>query len=186
VSGINCLGNLGNFSEWYVVFNSTNARQDFLKYEELKVGNQVFMISEPYKHVKIIRLVNVPPLVSDEDIRSIASNCGGIVLTVDSERLRRPYETIKMFVRRIWIRFSCRQDEDKVPVTIRLSGLSLSVQLEGRQKVCYRCNIDQTSTVVNDRIRRNTTIYMRSYYDRISPSPITVIYGEKNGRLLCQ
>jgi hypothetical protein len=37
-------------------------------------------------------------------------------------------------------------------------------------------------TVVNDRIRRNTTIYTVPYYDRLSPCHIrrnTVIYGEK-------
>src|SRR5277367_5624012 len=40
---------------------------------------------------------------------------------------------------------------------------------------------------VNDRIRRNTTIYMVAYYDRISLCRIrrnTVIYGQKNDRLL--
>ena len=45
----------------------------------------------------------------------------------------------------------------------------------------------QTCTVVNDRIRRHTTIYMIQYYDRISPCRIrrnTLTYGEKNARLL--
>ena len=45
----------------------------------------------------------------------------------------------------------------------------------------------RTSTVINDRIRRNTAIYMVAYYDRISPCRIrrnTVIYGQKNDRLL--
>jgi hypothetical protein len=44
----------------------------------------------------------------------------------------------------------------------------------------------QTRTVVNDRIRRNTTIYMMPYYDRISPCRMrrnTAINGEENGRL---
>jgi hypothetical protein len=44
----------------------------------------------------------------------------------------------------------------------------------------------QTRTIVNDRIRRNTTIYMIQYYDRISPCRIrrnTAINGEENGRL---
>jgi hypothetical protein len=47
-------------------------------------------------------------------------------------------------------------------------------------------NPGQTRTVVNDRIRRNTTIYMMPYYDRISPYRIrrnTAINGEENGRL---
>ncbi len=34
----------------------------------------------------------------------------------------------------------------------------------------------QTSTVVNDHIRRNTTIYMWSYYDRISPCLLLSYY----------
>ena len=97
------------------------------------------MISEPYKHVKMIRLVNVPPSVSDEDIRSIASNWGGVVLSIDSERLPHPFEAIKSFVRRIRIRFSSQEDENKVPISIRFSGFTFSIQLEGRQKVCYRC-----------------------------------------------
>ena len=62
-----------------------------------------------------------------------------MVLNIDCERLPRPYEAIKSFVRRIRIRFSCRQDESKVPISVRFSGLSFSVQLESRQKVCYRC-----------------------------------------------
>jgi hypothetical protein len=43
------------------------------------------------------------------------------------------------FVRRIRIRFSSRQDEDNVPINIRFSEFNVLVQLEGRQKVCYRC-----------------------------------------------
>jgi hypothetical protein len=45
----------------------------------------------------------------------------------------------------------------------------------------------RTSTVVNDSTRRNTTAYIRSYYDQISPCRVrrhTAIYGEKNGRSL--
>jgi hypothetical protein len=108
VSDIDSLGNLGKFSEWYVIFNSTKAREDVLKNDELKVGDQVFMINEPYKHVKIIRLLNVPPSVSDGDIRSMASKWSGTVLSVEPERLLRPYDAIKTFVRRIRIRFTCR------------------------------------------------------------------------------
>lgn len=139
VSDIDSLGTLGNFSEWYVIVNSKDARQDILKNVELTVGEQVFMISEPYKHVKTIRLLNVPPSVSDEEIRAIVSSWGGTVLNVECERLPRPYEAIKSFVRRVRIRFSCRQDESKVPISVRSNGLSFAVQLEGRQKVCYRC-----------------------------------------------
>ncbi len=45
----------------------------------------------------------------------------------------------------------------------------------------------RTCTIVNDRIRWNTTIYMWQYYDRISPCRLrrnTAIYGDKYGRLL--
>jgi len=44
----------------------------------------------------------------------------------------------------------------------------------------------RTSMAVNDRIRRNTTVYMWSYYDPISlcrKRRHTAIYREKNGRL---
>lgn len=139
VTDIDSLGNLGNFSEWYLILNSTSAREEDLKNDQLQVGDQVFMISEPYKHVKLIRLLNVPPSVSDEDIRSIVSNWGESVLSIDSERLPRPYETIKTFIRRIRVRFSCRQDEDKVPFSIKYNSFTFPVQPEGRGKVCYRC-----------------------------------------------
>ena len=38
-------------------------------------------------------------------------------------------------------------------------------------------------TVVNDRIRRNTMIYMVQYYDRISPSPYTQEYGNIRSKI---
>jgi hypothetical protein len=139
VSDIDSFGNLGNFSEWYVLFKTKDARELVLKNNELKVNDQIFMISEPYKHVKIIRLLNVPPAVPDEDIKSIASEWGGLVLNVDVEKLPQPFETIKTFVRRIRIRFTTRQDEEKVPISIRYNGYTFSVNLEGRQKVCFRC-----------------------------------------------
>ena len=44
----------------------------------------------------------------------------------------------------------------------------------------------QTATVVNDRIRRNTMIYLCPYYDRIFPCRIrrnTVVYGEEDDRI---
>jgi hypothetical protein len=47
---------------------------------------------------------------------------------------------------------------------------------------------DETYTVVNDRIRRNTTIYMVQYYDRLSPYHIqenTMIHGEKKTLVYC-
>ncbi|CAF1371458.1 unnamed protein product, partial [Rotaria magnacalcarata] len=139
ITDIDSLGNLGDLSEWYIIFKTKTAREDVLKTPELKIGDQIILISEPYKHVKIVRLLNLPTSVPDEDIRTIASNWGGIVLSVDAERLPRPFETIKSFVRRVRIRFSSRQDEDKVPISLRFGGFNVSVQLEGRQKVCYRC-----------------------------------------------
>ncbi|CAF5173177.1 unnamed protein product, partial [Rotaria magnacalcarata] len=139
ITDIDSLGNLGDLSEWYIIFKTKTAREDVLKTPELKIGDQIILISELYKHVKIVRLLNLPTSVPDEDIRTIASNWGGIVLSVDAERLPRPFETIKSFVRRVRIRFSSRQDEDKVPISLRFGGFNVSVQLEGRQKVCYRC-----------------------------------------------
>ena len=44
----------------------------------------------------------------------------------------------------------------------------------------------QIATVVNDRIRRNTMIYLCPYYDRIFPCRIrrnTVVYGEEDDRI---
>ena len=139
ITDIDSLGNLGDMSEWYVIFKTKIAREDVLKVPELKISDQIFLISEPYKHVKIVRLLNIPTAVPDDDIRTIASNWGGTVLSVDAERLPRPFEAIKSFVRRVRIRFSSRQDEDKVPISFRFGGFNISVQLEGRQKVCYRC-----------------------------------------------
>ncbi|CAF3973998.1 unnamed protein product, partial [Rotaria sp. Silwood1] len=126
ITDIDSLGNLGDLSEWYVIFKTKTARLDVLKVPELKIGDQIFFISEPYKHVKIVRLLNLPTSVPDEDIRTIASNWGGIVLSVDAERLPRPFEAIKSFVRRVRIRFSSRQDEDKVPISCRFGGFNVS------------------------------------------------------------
>ena len=50
----------------------------------------------------------------------------------------------------------------------------------------YVENPGQTATVVNDRIRRNTMIYLCPYYDRIFPCRIrrnTVVYGEEDDRI---
>ncbi len=68
---------------------------------------------------------------------------------------------------------------------------SIKMFAMSRSLVLYLFQNDpgRTSTVVNDRIRRNTTIYMVPYYDRLSPCRIrrnTVIYGEKNDRLRSQ
>ena len=54
VTDIDSSENLGNFSERYVVFKSINTRQNIFKNDELKMVDQVFMISEPYKHVKML------------------------------------------------------------------------------------------------------------------------------------
>ena len=139
VSGVDALGNLGSMSEWFVLFKTASSRIQFLGVQELKVLDQLFSVGEPYRKVKTIRLLNLPPGVTDQEIVTVASKWGGAVLGVEVERLPPPYEEIKTFVRRIRIRFGSRRDEDKVPVTVRLSGFTVSVQLEGRQKVCYRC-----------------------------------------------
>lgn len=140
VTEIDSFGSLGNFQEWYVIFKTPTARGAALRATELKVGDQVFLISEPYKHVKTVRLFSLPTTVSDDEIRSLASQWGGTVLSVEAERLPQPFHAIKTFVRRVRIRFANRQDEEKVPLSIRISGLAVTVQLEGRQKVCFRCN----------------------------------------------
>ena len=139
VSEIDSLGNIGNFNEWFVILKTCSAREGLLKFHQLAVGNQLFGISEPYQHTKLIRLMNIPPTVSDADIRNITSKWGGNILTIDNEKLPHLYEGIKTFVRRIRIRFSCQQDEQNIPFSIRYNGLNIIVYLEGRKKVCYRC-----------------------------------------------
>ncbi|CAF1603205.1 unnamed protein product, partial [Didymodactylos carnosus] len=139
VSEIDSIGNLGNFSEWFVMLKTTAAREKVLAFSELKVGDQTFIVGEPYQNVKTIRILNIPPTVPDDEIRVIASKWGGKVISIETERLPRPFQWIKTFVRRIRIRFSSRQDEENVPVTIKISDILVPVHLEGRQKVCYRC-----------------------------------------------
>ena len=136
---VDSMGNLGNINEWYVILKSVATRALLLACEELKVGDQVFTIGEPYKQVKTVRLLNIPPGVSDQEILAVAGKWGGKVLSVDTERLPPPHEVIKTFVRRVRIQFQTQRDEENVPISIRLSGLHVTVQLEGRQKVCYRC-----------------------------------------------
>lgn len=139
VEHIDSFGNIGNASQWYVILKTQASREKLLACDELKVGEQVFLVGEPFKQVKLIRLLNIPTSVSDEEVRHVASNWGGTVLSVEPERLPHPYEAIKTFVRRIRIRFSSKKDEDNVPIAIRFAGLNITVHLEGRQKVCYRC-----------------------------------------------
>ncbi|CAF4838024.1 unnamed protein product [Rotaria socialis] len=167
ISDIDSLGNLGDISEWYVIFKTKTAREDVLKVPELKINDQIFLISEPYKHVKVVRLLNLPTSVPDDDIRTIASNWGGSVLSVDAERLPRPFEAIKSFVRRVRIRFSSRQDEEKVPISFRFGGFNVSVQLEGRQKVCYRCK--QAGHIKAECCRQK-----RSYATAVVSTPLDV------------
>ena len=139
VTEIDALGNLGDFNEWFVICKSQTTREKLLKTSDLNVGEQMFTISEPYKHVKVIRLMNIPPTVPEEDVRAVVSKWGGTILSTEHEKMPHPYEGIKTFVRRIRIRFSCQQDEQKVPFSIRYNGLNIMVYLEGRKKVCYRC-----------------------------------------------
>lgn len=139
VNDVDSLGNLGDYNEWFVICKTSSAREELLKTSELKVGDQVFNISEPYKHVKMIRLMNIPPTVPDADVRTVVSKWGGTVISIENEKMPHPYEGIKTFVRRIRVRFSCQQEEEKVPFSIRYNGLNITVYLEGRKKVCYRC-----------------------------------------------
>ncbi|CAF1624177.1 unnamed protein product, partial [Adineta steineri] len=115
-SDIDSLGNLGDVTEWYVICKSSTAREELIKKGELIVDEQTFIISEPYKNIKMIRLVNLPPAVPDDEIKSIASRWGGEVINIEHERMPHPFNDIKTFVRRIRIRFSCRQDEENVPL----------------------------------------------------------------------
>lgn len=84
-------------------------------------------------------MLNILPSVSDDEIRDAASKWDGTIISVEPERLPQPYDMIKAFVRRVRMKFNTKKDEERVPISIRLNGLSIPVQLEGRMKVCYRC-----------------------------------------------
>jgi hypothetical protein len=107
----------------------------------------------------------MPPGVSDQEILAVAGKWGGKVLGVEAERLPPPYEEIKTFVRCIRIQFQLQSDE-KVPISIRLSGLSATVQLEGRQKS------------VTDANRQVISKRKRSYASAVASTPIVTL-GEK-------
>jgi hypothetical protein len=91
VSDNDSLGNLGNYAEWYVILKTMNVRQGLLRMNELAVGDQVFMIGEPYKHVKTVWLLNLPPSIPGEDIQTIASNRDGTVLWKKKWSLAEPF-----------------------------------------------------------------------------------------------
>ncbi|CAF4820888.1 unnamed protein product [Rotaria socialis] len=86
--------------------------------ENLLVNEQTFAIHKPYREVKLIR---------------------GTVINIECETLPRPYSNIKTFVRRVRIKFASHDAEQKVPLSIKIVGISVPVLLEGRLKVCYRC-----------------------------------------------
>lgn len=136
---IDSLGNLGDMNEWFVICKSTQARDQLLNSTELKVNDQIFSIGEPYKNIKLIRLTNIPPTVPDDDVRSIVTKWGVNILNIVNETMPHPHEGIKTFVRRVQVRLAEKQDELKIPISVKHKGLNILVHLEGRKKVCFRC-----------------------------------------------
>ena len=64
---------------------------------------------------------------------------GGTVISVECKTLPRPYSFIKSFVRRVRIKFSTPDEEQNIPLSIKMSGITIPILLEGRVKVCYKC-----------------------------------------------
>jgi len=75
--------------------------------------------------VKLVRLLNIPPSISDDYVRGIAMKWGGTVISVECETLPRPYSNIKTFVRRIRIKFTSPDDEQNIPISIKMLGQSV-------------------------------------------------------------
>ena len=141
IDDIESFGNLGDINKWFIIFKTSNSKENFLKLEHIQVNDQKFTIHKPYREVKLIRLLNIPTTISDDKIKEIASMWGGTVINVDCERLPPPYSSIKTFVRRIRMKFASPKDEERIPISIRISGITVPVLLEDRLKVCYRCKL---------------------------------------------
>jgi hypothetical protein len=88
----------------------------------LKVNDQTFAIHKPYREVKLIRLIDIPTSISDDEVRESASKWSGTMVSVECEKLPRPYSSIKTFVRRILMKFASPNDEQKVSISIKISG----------------------------------------------------------------
>lgn len=89
---VDSLGKLGDHNKWFIICKNCSVRERLLKINQLSVGDQLFNISEPYQHTKLIRLMNIPPTVSDADIRTIVSKWGGTILSIENEKVSHPYE----------------------------------------------------------------------------------------------
>ncbi|CAF0942152.1 unnamed protein product, partial [Didymodactylos carnosus] len=136
---IESIGNLGSIREWFIGFGDPLSQQRLLQEGELKVGTQRFSIQLPYQETKIIRLMGVPTSISDDEISQIVSRWGGAIVSVECENLPAPYKSIKTFVRRVRMRFPSKKEEEMVPISFKLYGLTVPVHLEGRERVCFRC-----------------------------------------------
>ncbi|CAF4456522.1 unnamed protein product, partial [Didymodactylos carnosus] len=110
--------------------------KSFLKNDVLEVNDQQFDICTPFQETKTIRLLGIPSTVGVDVVRSFVSKWG-TVMRIECETLPHPYRRIKTFVRRV--RFTNEEAEQNVPISIKIAGLSISVHLEGRQDICYRC-----------------------------------------------
>lgn len=122
VNDVESFGNLGDLNKWFIIFKTTSSKEKLLTLEHLKVNDQTFAIHKPYREVKLIRLLNIPTSISDDEVREIASKWSGTVVSVECEKLPRPYSSIKTFVRRIRMKFSSPNDEQKIPISIKISG----------------------------------------------------------------
>ncbi|CAF0951904.1 unnamed protein product, partial [Rotaria sordida] len=92
-----------------ILFKTNSSKEKFLKSEHLKVKDQTFAIHKPYRE-------------------------SGTMVSVEYENLPRPYSSIKTFVCRICMKFTSPNDEQNIPISIKIFGIKVPVLLEGRVK----------------------------------------------------
>ncbi|CAF2927116.1 unnamed protein product [Rotaria sp. Silwood2] len=139
VNQIESFGNLGDAKKWFILFKTNSSKEKMLQLEHLKVRDQIFSVHKPHRQVKLIRLLNIPSSISNDVIRDVVSKWKGTIVSVECECLPRPFSSIKTFVRRIRMKFESPNDEQNIPISFKLFGITIPVLLEGRIKVCYRC-----------------------------------------------
>ncbi|CAF1348879.1 unnamed protein product, partial [Adineta steineri] len=178
VEDVDSFGNLGDHDKWFIIFKSSASKEKFLTLENLEVDDQVFAIHKPYREVKLVRLLNVPPSISDDYIREIAKKWGSPVISVECETLPRPYQFIKTFVRRVRIKFKSPGDEQNIPISIKMAGINIPILLEGRVKVCHEFGHDDVSCS-KQRSYANAISTPSNVNQEINPNSISMIIQNK-------
>ncbi|CAF1374625.1 unnamed protein product [Rotaria sordida] len=109
INNVESFDNLGDLKKWFILFKTNASKEKFLKSEHLKVKDQTFAIHKPYRE-------------------------SGTMVSVEYENLPRPYSSIKTFVCRICMKFTSPNDEQNIPISIKIFGIKVPVLLEGRVK----------------------------------------------------